>query len=204
MTRARRSIALAVLSLLLGGAAAADLSAREESLKRRLGPLGPVLVTSKPVAGGGWIGTDSLAVRMMPRRWIPAGVLVDLPAGDRLVAAVSLPAGAMLGPGAWRSGRLAASEISAGQRATTVLAVAPVASLTGGAKVDVLARDGDGKTRRVVAAAVLLAWRRAQAGDQPSVARVEADIATSLDGALEIASAQGTGAELQLLPVGEG
>jgi len=204
VSKVQRSIFFAVVSLMLGGAAAADISARERKLAERIGPLASVLVTAQPIAAGGWVTAGRLAVRTMPRRWIPAGVLTRLPAGERLVAASKLPAGAMLGPGSWRSGAPSAAQLANGQRATTVVASAPVSSLVSGGKVDVLSSQGGGRPRRIVAAAELLAWRSVVNAEQADAVKIEADLVTTLDGAVEIAAAGAAGGEIRLLPIGEG
>jgi len=134
---------------------------------------------------------------------MPAGSLTRITAGRRLVAAVDLPRGAVLGPGAFRDAGSVAEQLASGERATTVSALAPLDALQVGIGVDVLAAAEGARPRLVVKDAGVIAWRRIAESDAGSASRVEVDLRTDLHGALDLAAAAAEGAELRLLPIGE-
>ena len=204
MTAVRKALLLGMLSLMLGGAAAADISARESALAAKIAPLVPIVVTAVSVKAGRYLDARQLALRMIPQRWMPAGSLTRITAGRRLVAAVDLPRGAVLGPGAFRDAGSVAEQLASGERATTVSALAPLDALQVGIGVDVLAAAEGARPRLVVKDAGVIAWRRIAESDAGSASRVEVDLQTDLHGALDLAAAAAEGAELRLLPIGEG
>jgi len=203
MTAVRKALLLGMLSLMLGGAAAADISARESALAAKIAPLVPIVVTAISVKAGRYLDARQLALRMIPQRWMPAGSLTRITAGRRLVAAVDLPRGAVLGPGAFRDAGSVAEQLASGERATTVSALAPLDALQVGIGVDVLAAAEGARPRLVVKDAGVIAWRRIAESDAGSASRVEVDLRTDLHGALDLAAAAAEGAELRLLPIGE-
>ena len=203
MTAVRKALLLGMLSLMLGGAAAADISARESALAAKIAPLVPIVVTAISVKAGRYLDARQLALRMIPQRWMPAGSLTRITAGRRLVAAVDLPRGAVLGPGAFRDAGSVAEQLACGERATTVSALAPLDALQVGIGVDVLAAAEGARPRLVVKDAGVIAWRRIAESDAGSASRVEVDLQTDLHGALDLAAAAAEGAELRLLPIGE-
>ena len=203
MTAVRKALLLGMLSLMLGGAAAADISARESALAAKIAPLVPIVVTAISVKAGRYLDARQLALRMIPQRWMPAGSLTRITAGRRLVAAVDLPRGAVLGPGAFRDAGSVAEQLASGERATTVSAIAPLDALQAGIGVDVLAAAEGARPRLVVKDAGVIAWRRIAESDAGSASRVEVDLQTDLHGALDLAAAAAEGAELRLLPIGE-
>ena len=203
MTAVRKALLLGMLSLMLGGAAAADISARESALAAKIAPLVPIVVTAVSVKAGRYLDARQLALRMIPQRWMPAGSLTRITAGRRLVAAVDLPRGAVLGPGAFRDAGSVAEQLASGERATTVSAFAPLDALQVGIGVDVLAAAEGARPRLVVKDAGVIAWRRIAESDAGSASRVEVDLQTDLHGALDLAAAAAEGAELRLLPIGE-
>ena len=203
MTAVRKALLLGMLSLMLGGAAVADISARESALAAKIAPLVPIVVTAISVKAGRYLDARQLALRMIPQRWMPAGSLTRITAGRRLVAAVDLPRGAVLGPGAFRDAGSVAEQLASGERATTVSALAPLDALQVGIGVDVLAAAEGARPRLVVKDAGVIAWRRIAESDAGSASRVEVDLQTDLHGALDLAAAAAEGAELRLLPIGE-
>ncbi|MEI6663419.1 MAG: hypothetical protein WCL20_03850 [Actinomycetes bacterium] len=203
MTAVRKALLLGMLSLMLGGAAVADISARESALAAKIAPLVPIVVTAISVKAGRYLDARQLALRMIPQRWMPAGSLTRITAGRRLVAAVDLPRGAVLGPGAFRDAGSVAEQLASGERATTVSALAPLDALQVGIGVDVLAAAEGARPRLVVKDAGVIAWRRIAESDAGSASRVEVDLRTDLHGALDLAAAAAEGAELRLLPIGE-
>src|SRR4051794_41960513 len=73
MSRRRRGLLLAGLSLLLGGLAASDVAGREAQLRRGVGPLVAVVVARSPLAAGARLTPDRLGVRRVPARFAPRG-----------------------------------------------------------------------------------------------------------------------------------
>src|SRR6478752_794937 len=90
MTRRRRAAALLGLALLLGALAASDVAGREAALRRELGPTVPVVVVRTPLRAGERIARAALAVREVPERYAPPGVLRDPQAAVGQRAAVAI------------------------------------------------------------------------------------------------------------------
>jgi pilus assembly protein CpaB len=95
VSRRRRSALLLGLALVLGALAASDVARREAALREQVGPAVDVVVASAPLAAGQQLRAGDLAVRRVPERFAPAGVVVpEMLVGQRL--AVAVPAGAPL------------------------------------------------------------------------------------------------------------
>src|SRR3954453_24156726 len=90
MTRRRRAAALLGLALLLGVLAASDVAGREAALRRQLGPTVPVVVVRAPLRAGDRIARGALAVRQVPERYAPPGMLHDPAAAVGQRAAVAI------------------------------------------------------------------------------------------------------------------
>jgi Flp pilus assembly protein CpaB len=200
-------MALGSLSLLLGGAAASGISDRERAMRAQVGDPVPVLVASRGIAAGSRIVPGSLAIRQVPRRWAPVGTLNRVDQAFGMVASVRIPEGAYISTGTWRDpGSDRASGLAADERVATVIAFAPPDAVRPGMRVDVvIARTG---SRPVLAlrAAEVLAVRTPSAGldGDGGGHRVEADLKTKVPGALRLAEAGGSSAEIRLLPIGGG
>ncbi len=210
MSRRRRAALLLGLALLLGGLAASDVARREAALTHRIGPLVPVLVTRTAQPAGRRLAAAGLALRELPARFAPAGALADPADAVGLVAAASLPAGAVLGPGAVRDPETAAGPaagVRPGERVATVVAQAPRAGVAAGGRVDVLVtREGrsgtGGRTELALQDVEVLGARAAAAGsgDAAPGRRVEADLRVTLRQAVFLAAAQSFAREVRLLP----
>lgn len=197
-------MALGALSLLLGGAAASGISDRERAMRAQVGDPVPVLVTSRAIAAGSRIGSGSLAIRQVPRRWVPAGILNRVDQAYGMVATVGIPEGAYISTGAWRDpGSDRASGLAADERVATVIAFAPPDSMRPGMRVDVvIARTGSAPVLALRAVEVLGVRSPSSGVDDGGGHRVEADLKTKIPGALRLAEAGGAAAEIRLLPIG--
>ena len=168
MTRRRRAAALLGLALLLGVLAASDVAGREAALRRQLGPAVPVVVVREPLRAGERIARASLAVREVPERYAPPGVLRDPDAavGQRAAVAIAertdLAASLLAVPGADAEPR--GPVLRRGERALDLVAVGAADAVVPGARVDVLVTyDGragaPGPTRLALADVEVLAAR---------------------------------------------
>jgi pilus assembly protein CpaB len=208
MTRARRSLLLAGLALVLGGLAASDIAAREAALDRRLGPLVPVVVARTALEAGEPLRADQLAVRRVPARFAPRGaypapaalagqrLAAPVPAGADVTAAVlEDPAQRTLGP-----------PVRRGERVAEIVATGSPEHIVAGARVDVLVTrdDAGGRTGETELALedveVLSAAPAPTAGDGPGAGRVAASLRVTLRQAVFLAAAQSFARELRLLP----
>ena len=196
----------ALLSFVLGGAAVDSMASRENALRRSIGDLTPVLVTSRAVSAGEVIGPSSLAVRQVPGRWAPVGGLTKVSQVYGLTAAVDLPVGAYLTADSVSDPRaVGVSGLSQGERVATVVAVAAPGTVRRMGRVDVVVATSGGRPSLALRAAEVLAVRSVSgdSGSEGARHRVEADLKASVAGALRLAQAAGEGAEIQLLPIGE-
>jgi pilus assembly protein CpaB len=123
--------------VVLGVLAGSDVARRESALRAQLGPAVPVVIARRPLAAGERLRTSDLAVRRIPARYALAGSGEDaaLLVGRRLAAPVA-PGGAVTLEHV--ATPAASSPLKPGQRAADVVAAGALASLTPGARVDVL------------------------------------------------------------------
>ena len=205
MTRRRRGALLGGLSLLLGGLAASDIGGREAALREQVGPLTTVLVARVALPAGARLDRARLAVRRLPRRWMPAGAFSnpDDVAGLRL--AVAIPAGADLIEGMVDDGRGAGAPVRAGERVADVVAVGSPRLIVAGAHVDVLVTrataDGGGRTRLALEDVEVLAARSAPtARSDDGAEHVDASLRVTLRQAVYLGAAQSFAREIRLLP----
>jgi Flp pilus assembly protein CpaB len=100
MTRRGRALAFVALALAAAGAAAAIAEGYGSSVARGYGPLRPVVVATVRLAPGGRIGPEAiasaLAVRRVPRRFVPDGALLSPAEAIGLEPEAVLPVGAYL------------------------------------------------------------------------------------------------------------
>ena len=207
MNPVRKALIFGASSLLLAGSAADAVSQRERQLRSAIGGPVKVMVTSSAVVAGSRFKAAGLAVREVPRRWAPVGALTRPEQAWGMVAATDLQKGAYLTAGTVREAATGGLAVLGGSdRVATVSAVAPPGSVRQGSRVDVVVARVGSRPSVALSGAEVLAVRRPPGGgsgsDQPS--RVEADLRTTVAGALRLAAASGDGAQIQLLPIGAG
>jgi pilus assembly protein CpaB len=200
------------LSIMLGALAASNVSGREAALRREIGPAVPVLVARSALATGARLDARTLAVRRVPARYAPAGAYRSPEEVAGLKAAVPIPAGADLDPALVDDGTRPAGPTAPalrdGERVAQVVAVGPAASLSPGARVDVLVtREGEGNAAGSTTLAledveVLASARAPASGNGPSadLPRVALDLRVSVRQAVYLAAAQSFAREVRVLP----
>lgn len=179
--RRRRGVVLLLLAAACGSMAASDVRGRERAIRAQVGPLVPVVVSSRSLPARTRIGSrevaSAFAVARIPERFVPAGVLASPRAAIGATLAVALPRGAYVTRAALEPERRFA--LRPGDRAidVEVSGGARLAALGGpGARVDVVVttEPRDGAPRAFVAAdaAELLALRRGTNGSAIATLRV--------------------------------
>jgi len=207
VSRRRRAAALLGLAAVLGGLAASDVARREAAVRSQLGPLVPVVVAGGDLEPGRKLTARDLALREVPERYAPAGVVA---APERLVGyelAIPVPRGGVIGEHQLAvDDAIAAPPVEPGERAAESVGLGAPDLVVPGARVDVLVtRDGDGGG---VAGAELaledvevLAARPAPDGaGEYGAERVAATLRVTVRDAVYLAAAQSFARELRLLP----
>jgi len=147
--RRRRAVLLLALALACGGLAASQVSGRVAEVESAVGSPVAVVVATRDVAAGATLRKRDLAVREVPRRFVPPDALAS--PGDAVGLALAAPlasgsyvTAASIGPvggGGARAGGPAPGPLRRGERAVEV-AVAGGAALSSvaspGSRVDVL------------------------------------------------------------------
>jgi pilus assembly protein CpaB len=214
VTRRRRAAALLGLALLLGVLAASDVAGREAALRRQLGPAVPVVVVREPLRAGERIERASLAVREVPERYAPPGVVRDPDAavGQRAAVAIAertdLAASLLAVPGA--DAEPHGPVLRRGERALDLVAVGAADAVVPGARVDVLVTyDGragaSGPTRLALADVEVLAARPpppgADAADSAGgLPRLLATLRVTVRQAVALTAAAAAAQQVRLLP----
>jgi len=208
MSRRRRAAALLGLAAVLGGLAASDVARREAAVRSQLGPLVPVVVAGGDLEPGRKLTARDLALREVPQRYAPAGVVA---APQQLVGyelAIPVPRGGVIGEHQLAvDDAVAAPPVEPGERAAEVVGLGAPDLVVPGARVDVLVtRDGDGGGGAAGAELALedvevLAARPAPEGARDDGAeRVAATLRVTVRDAVYLAAAQSFARELRLLP----
>lgn len=144
MSRRRRAVLLLGLAVVLGALAAGDMSRRERALDALVGPTVAVVVARRPLVVGEPIGAPQLAVRMVPRRYAPAGAIA---APEELVGRrlrVPLAAGADVSRSDLDSG--SGPRLRPGERVASIVATGDPVAIRAGGRIDLLVtREQDGK-----------------------------------------------------------
>jgi pilus assembly protein CpaB len=220
----RRALALAALSLLLGALAISNVAGREAALNRRVGPTVPVIVARLDLPVGAALGPRALAVRRVPRRFVPTAAFASPAQLQGLTAAVAIPAGTDLtGPllrdpaaaGAAATdaagGALAGGgTLRPGERVAEIVARGDAGLLSPGSRIDLLVTretaDGSGDTTLALEDVEVLAAAPtpAQEGDGPgrqhtAGPQVALSLRVSLREAVALAAAQNFAKELRIL-----
>ena len=207
MKPVRKALIFGASSLFLAGSAADAVSQRERQLRSAIGAPVDVLVTSTAVAAGVRLKAGALVVRSVPKRWAPVGALSRPQQAWGMVAATDLQKGAYLTAGTLRDGESSGlGQLGGNDRVATVAAIAAPGTIRLGSRVDVVVARVGAKPIVAVAGVEVLAVRRAvdDGSSSGQVSRVEADLRTTVSGALRLAAAAGDGAQIQLLPIGAG
>ena len=199
MSRRRRGLLLAGLSLVLGGLAASDVARREAALERRLAPLVDVVVARDDLRAGRPIRPRDLVVRQVPARWVPpaAAAAPGELAGAR--PAVDLTAGDYVTLTDVAADTSAEGALRPGERAVDVVATGSRELIVAGARVDVLVTRERRGTEVAIEDVEVLAV--APAADGVGVA---ATLRVTLRQAVFLTSAQAFAREVRLLPRGSG
>jgi pilus assembly protein CpaB len=213
--RRRRGLLLLSVGLASGGLVASQVHERERRAAEQLGPSVAVLVAARDLRAGARIGAEAVAMRIVPARFAPPGVLTS---GARVLGArtaVPVAAGSYMNEGLFAGGeRPAERGLRRGQRTVTVEVAggAALAGLAPGARVDVLVStesgaDG-GRTSMSLAGAELLRLDEST-GDgypdsdgDPGTSRGQAALATlrvSLRQAIYLTAADNFAREIRLL-----
>ncbi|MFL5843166.1 MAG: Flp pilus assembly protein CpaB [Solirubrobacteraceae bacterium] len=205
MTRRRRALLLAALSLALGVFAASHVARREQALADELGPLVQVVVARQTVPAGAPLTPGRLAVRTIPERYAPAGVFAEPEELTGLRAAVAVPAGADLVAGMVDDGSEASrsgAPVRIGERVADLVATGSPQLIQAGSHVDVvITRGGDGAPGRAELALEDVEVLAARAAPQDAgVARVAVSLRVTVRQAVFLAAAQSFARDIRLLP----
>jgi pilus assembly protein CpaB len=181
VSRRRRAVALAVLSLVLGALAVSDVAGREAALNRRIGPTVPVVVARVDLPVGAALTPRTLAVRQVPARFAPRAAYRRPSELRGLKAVAAIPAGTDLTLPLLRDPALAAAAaaaegdasgqglLRAGERVADIVARGDARLLGAGSRIDLLVTredaDGTGETRLALQDAEVLAAEPADQGD---------------------------------------
>lgn len=215
-------MALLATALAAGGLAASQVSGREREVESQLGPPAPALVAAADIKRGTRLTPGQLphllAVRDVPRRWLPPDVLAAPEQAVGLRASVAIPVGAYVTAGAveeqtgGRADRPDPSTLARGERAVNVSVAGAEAfagaSGGGGTRVDVLVTTegrsgGTGRTYVALEDVQLLGLRQGggserQAGDGAAGDAV-ATLRVTARQAVYLTAAQNFAKEVRLL-----
>jgi pilus assembly protein CpaB len=206
---------LVSVGLASGGLAASQVHERERRAAEQLGPSVAALVAARDLRAGARIGPAAVALRSVPARFAPPGVLTS---GAGIVGArtaVPVAAGSYLNEGLFAGGeRPRVRGLRRGQRAVTVEVAGgtALAGLAPGARVDVLVSTETGaeggRTSMPLAGAELLRLDETTGGGypdsdgDPGAPREQVALATlrvSLRQAVYLAAADNFAREIRLL-----
>lgn len=140
---------VAVLGAALAALVVGGLTARAEAAAARYGGLRDVVVVARPLGPGDEVAADDVRVVRVPRAFVPAGALDEVPTGQTVVAA-AYPGEALLADRLAPDGRHGVTALLPdGSRAMAVPTGPGALALRVGDTVDVLATAADGATRVV-------------------------------------------------------
>ena len=198
MSRRRRAALLLGLALVLGALAASDVARREAALRDQVGPAVEVLVARQPLAAGRRVEPSDLAVRRVPERFAPAGVVPvpELVIGERL--AVSVPAGAPVGEHLLeRAAPGSVPVMRRGERAAEVVARGSPELVVPGSRVDVVVTRDRRDTQLALEDVEVLAARNLP--DEGTGPQVAATLRVTVRQAVYLAAASAFAGEIRLL-----
>jgi pilus assembly protein CpaB len=206
MTRRRRMLVLAGLSVVLGSLAASDVAGREAAVRRQLGGSVPVVTSAQDLEPGETLVPRVLRTRSVPGRYRPQGTYAAAPALLGRHAAVAIPAGTDLTDAIAVAATVGGgAPVAPGQRVAEIVAEGSASMIRPGGRVDVVVTrdtaDGHGSTRLALQDAEVLEVRALtpDGGDTP-VSRVAVSLRVSLSQAVMLTSAQSFAKDLRVLP----
>ncbi len=198
MSRRRRAALLLGLALVLGALAASDVARREAALRDQVGPSVEVLVARQPLVAGRRVEPSDLAVRRVPERFAPAGVVPvpELVIGERL--AVSVPAGTQVGEHLLeRAAPGPVPQMRQGERAAEVVARGSPELVVPGSRVDVVVTRDRRDTQLALEDVEVLAARTMP--DEGTGPQVSATLRVTVRQAVYLAAAGAFAGEIRLL-----
>jgi pilus assembly protein CpaB len=205
------------LALACGGLAASQVRARVERVERQVGPLVPAIVARGDLPADTELSPRRLALRRVPRRFVPRDSLAVIEEAAGLRTAVPVPAGAYVTAGALQGAgrRGAPSALRRGERAVEIGVAAgePLSeAATPGARVDVLVstepEQGEGRTFLALQGVELLGLRPGEGEaalsrggeERAPAATAIASLRVTLRQAVYLTAAQNFAREVRLLP----
>ena len=212
--RRRRGLLLLSVGLASGGLAASQVHERERQAAEQLGPSVAVLVAARDLRAGARVGPEALALRSVPARFAPPGVLTSGAGVVGARTAVPVAAGSYLNEGLFAGGGTPQGRgPRRGQRAVTVEVAGgtALAGLGPEARVDVLVSTetgAGGRTSMPLAGVELLRLEQTAGGgypgsdgdpDAPSGQAALATLRVSLRQAVYLTAADNFAREIRLL-----
>lgn len=208
MSRGRRAVLLAGMSLLLGGVAASQVAGREAEIERRIGSPVPVVVASRAIARGQEIAAGDLAVREVPARYVPRGSFGSASELIGARAAVAISAGSDVQQGVVDR-EATALTVRSDLRLVRLVVVGSAAEMPPGSLVDILitseTRSGSARTELGLRAAEVVESRGAPAspdGTSAGLSRAQVALRVTVGQAVRLAEAQNSAREIRALPRG--
>ena len=204
MSRRRRGLLLAALSLLLGGIAAATVAQERAALAQREGSARAVIVAATEIKPGRAIRGGDIRVAQMPGRWAPMGAVTSTEQAVGGRPALAIPRGAVVVARDLEAGAESGAPVARGERVTSIVAVAPPDEIHVGGAVDVLVTrdlsDGAGRATLALEDVEVLAVHQVDGGGGDDGRKVEVELRVGAREAVYLAAAQSYARELRLLP----
>ena len=205
MSRGRRALLLAGMSLLLGGVAASQVAGREAEIERRIGSPVPVVVAARAIGPGQTISARDLAVREVPGRYVPRGSFASPGELVGARAAAAIPAGGDVPQGLVER-EAPAGGSRPGLRVVRIVAVGSAPEMPPGSLVDILITtetpSGGAKTTMGLRRAEVVDSRAAPGspdGTSAGLPRAQLALRVTVPQALMLAEAQSGAREIRAL-----
>lgn len=197
-SRRRRALILLSLALASGGLAASRVNDTVERVEARVGRPLPVVVARHSLTPASRIDASDLAVRQVPRRFVPRDALASPAEATGARMAVALPAGGYVTAGVLGGAARRGGGLPRGQRALQlrVSGGEALGEAGPGTRVDVLIST-EGRHTFLALQDVELLGLRAQAGE--GSADAVATLRVTLRQAVYLTAAQNFARELRLL-----
>jgi len=206
--RRRRGLLLLAVALASGGLAASEVHERERRAAEQLGPSVEVLVAARDMRAGERVRRGAVAIRRVPRRFVPPDALSSAAGVLGARPVVPVPSGGYLNAGLFQGSedRRGSDGLRRGQRAVTVEVAggAALADVVPGARVDVLVSTesgaGGGRTTMALEGVELL--RLGEAGTRSDSSGAPTALATlrvSVRQAIYLTAADNFAREIRVL-----